>query len=155
METEHALLITTGGTLILAIITLISNEIKERRNRRWIEEDRAASVREIIEKAAAEAEAVRIRAESAAKHLEQQARKIAAEVKEDQRINTALIEERLDTVGKAASHAYEEANNVKTDIKNLNARLLGQGAVRGQLDDIEIKADSIEKKVEEIREKIV
>jgi len=152
---------TQLAILATGVGTFLASEYRAARDRRWLERDREeakteavaerkAATAEIIERAAAEAEATRIKTEAIAVSLRQHTALTAARLREEARVGaeelvhqaaliaedlkvatahtTAETREELATLVNAATvaakEAYVEANSVNVKIENLNKRLL-------------------------------
>lgn len=152
---EYVLIVTTVAGLLATIINIVNTNYREKKLREWQIEDRKLTINEIVAKAEAEATAVRIRAELTAKNLVRETKRAAAQVRQDNRVNIEAVSHKVESVGKQAEAAFNEANHVKKDIKNLNERLIGAEGQQGQLDVIVGKAESIEGKVDAITEAII
>ncbi len=118
---------------------------RENRNRRWASEDRIAATREIVARAAAEAEATRIKTESVAETLRLTGVLEAAKLREDNRISaetlrletlaaanvvresalrdSAEMMAKIDGAAQASREAEKVANNVNEKIANLQEHL--------------------------------
>ena len=176
---------STIGQIILLITTLggfIVAAYRENRARRWATEDRAAATREIITRAAAEAEATRIKTVAIAESLRIEALDIAAQLREDARVEAEVLRteamrladlalKEANTVRAAAEKAtaellakvqegtdaaertYVEANNVNNKIENLNQRLMATQHLSEQAPKImDAKLDEINKRGDEMVE---
>lgn len=115
-EGNLLVVVTTLGTLLTAVGGQILGYIRERRQRAWLLEDRAAASQEraaataeIIARAQAEAEALRIKTEMVHRTAERTAAKLDA---------------KLDTVHQVAVAAKEDAKVAYTEANNLNAKNL-------------------------------
>ena len=149
-----------------------AEEEREKRARQYLIEDRKLVIAEIVEKAKAEAEALRITTEAttaataAALLLEQQ--RIAAVLREDTRKTADFLEAKIDSTQAqakethtAAISAFNEANHTKAEmaamraeISAANKRILEQGLIKRdtteKLDQIQTTAENIETKVDTI-----
>ena len=125
---------TVGGFIRMSYI--------DKRNREWAQEDRRHETDQIIAKAKAEAEALRIHndalaetirgaALSAAANLREEQRKIADNLQIDARVAATELHQsvmtKVEEAISAGDRAYKEANHVNIKIEDLNQRLLAQG----------------------------
>lgn len=117
--------------------------------------ERKASTLEIIETAKANAEALHIKTEAEAAVLRRLTSQSAAMVRQEQRITTDLITQKLDGVHAAATEAFKEANGVNLKIADYNRQLLEQtsGKTVEKLDGIQHTAEDIQQTVKRIDEK--
>ena len=159
-------------------------EWRAARNRRWAIEDKRAATAEIIERAAAEAEATRIKTEAIADQLRRHTELTAAQLREEARIGAdalvheaALIAAKLETkttaqieeqrqqaaelakqvaeVKVAAHDAYKEANNVNIKIEDLNQRLVTQQRIADEAPAAAVKTiEKIDATTERIEAKV-
>lgn len=168
------------GTLltILSVVgTFFVTEWRAARNRKWAIEDKKAATAEIIERAAAEAEATRIKTEAIADNLRRHTELTAAQLREEARIGadalvheaaviaakletktTAQIEEQRQTGAEltalvaeatvAAKDAYKEANNVNVKIEDLNQRLMQVAKVPAAAEKKIEKIDATTERIE-------
>lgn len=179
------------GTLltILSVVgTFFVTEWRAWRTRRWADQDRdrnakeaiaarEAATAEIIARAAAEAEATRIKTEAIADQLRRHTELTAARLREEARIGAdALVQEaaviaaKLETVttaqiaeqrttgeklttlvkeAKVAAHeAYKEANNVNVKIEDLNQRLMQVAKVPAAAEKKIEKIDATTERIE-------
>ncbi len=126
------------GQLVLLLTTIagfVAAAWRENRNRRWAAEDRAiqaaivtaerrAATEEIIERARAEAEAVRIKTDAAAAALREEGIQLAARIRAQQAATAQHLIAKVGEATTAAHEAYKEANDVNGKIADLNERLL-------------------------------
>jgi hypothetical protein len=147
-------------TLLTLIGGFLGGWIRDRRNRQWNQEDRAAATREIVDRAKAEAEASHIRTEAIARELHLETLRTAANLREEQRIEAEALACKLDHVhdaakeaSKEAREAFKEANGVNAKIASYGKRLTERGAEAvDRLDTIEHIATEHTAQLEEIAE---
>ena len=152
---QLGIFVTSFCALVASIAQIIAANRKETRNRQWIVEDRQAAMAEIVERAKAEAAALRIKTEATAEALMIEQRRIAASLREDTRKSVDQIESKIAEVHAAATTAFSEANHTNAKISDLNRRLVEQRVLKDdtadKLDQIQTTAESIETKVDEIK----
>lgn len=137
-DSQLLLVITTAGTFVASTSTLVLAALKAHQQRQQAfddraaaSEDRAAATREIIARATAEGEALKIKTEAIAAAVLIEAKAAAAaaalQVQTDNRRIEKALEAKIDQVHVAAAGAFTEANHVKETIADLNKRLVEQG----------------------------
>jgi cell division protein FtsL len=128
------------GQVVLLVTTILgfaATAWREHIARKRTVEDRNWEIRQITEKAEADAKALLIETKAVAEALRIKAlaiaKDVAAEIKADNKVSTDRLEEKILGAKRAAENAFQEANHAKVkleitteQIKQLNERLLEQ-----------------------------
>jgi len=158
-----------GTSVVSAVATVAGNIWRERqtqrreeRGRAWLAEDRKAALQEIVARAEAEAEALRIKTEgaaevlrietqTAAERLVRVTKKAAIQLREDQRKSADLIFTKLEEGQVATATALEAANGTVSKIADLNQQLL---MVAEKVVDESLLRSGNTKKLDEMKETV-
>lgn len=153
-EGNLLVVVTTLGTLLTAVGGQILGYYREKRNRAWLLEDRAAvsleraaATAEIIARATAEAEALRIKTEAVQRTAERAAVHLAAKLDTVHQVAVAAKED--------AKVAYTEANGLNAKNLELRQELLAIAGTKtaAKLDGLQHTASDIKETVDRIDQK--
>ncbi len=155
------------GQLVLLLTTIggfIYTAWRENRNRIWASEDRRAATAEIIERATAEAQAARIKAEAIAEILRVESLQLAAKVREEARIAAEILRlETLQTAHIMRDHTLREAEAIRNATALQSGQILlkvqeGTAAAKEaqrEANHVNLKIENTNKAIENLNERLL